>query len=599
MHRLLATLLALSLAALGCSSDDPADSGVPGPLDGPSAADEVEIPDEDADFVPTTSGKSDTAYLSDLATELEGVYESTIVLDASDLDDEAREALAEEYRTSEYKVSKLIDLQMKFGKNQLNTEKLHINISSYGSERTTDVSVSGDNVVIAYSVRVETIVSYEELAETGATPDDIKDKSYPVVLPFDPRDLHTRFGDKCAEGHDEGSLADFNYFYYFTPDKEGCEIETTNATFTVNSLLPTKTTYPEYHLLKADGEVTAIVFFGTAKHEWKPGDWDWGVYEHDQLIRAMRGRGFRKEGPIEPTGTRYTRTRDGVKAVMDVIAPADMVDREDEKDAIFVEMVKTHEIVIYNGHSFYGSLNVLDSRENFPEDTYQIFSMNSCWSYEYYTKQIFQNKTSAADEKGWALADVVNDTEAGWFHNNAEITRILLTNVFKGAEKDGRDGDRYFTWANIISAMNKQAIDDWRRRGSKSHEIFGVSGVRENVFDPDNPNPDPEEPTGEWTKVEKAWASAHPYVDFTKTDIWVEAPEEAKQIRISFSMFALEDDYDFVELYDATENFVTRYTGDLEPFVTEPIRGNRALVRFTSDYSVTYEGWEIDGFEWR
>ena len=24
--------------------------------------------------------------------------------------------------------------------------------------------------------------------------------------------------------------------------------------------------------LKADGEVTAMVFFGTAKHEWKPGD---------------------------------------------------------------------------------------------------------------------------------------------------------------------------------------------------------------------------------------------------------------------------------------------------------------------------------------
>lgn len=596
MLRLHLALLGLSLAAFGCGSDD---DGAPGPLDGPGPADEVPIPSEDEDFVVSTDGKSDTGYLSDLATELEGVYASTIVLDGGDLDEAGLEALAEEYRSSSWKVSELIDLQMKFGKNQLNTEKLHINISSYGGERQTDVQVRDGRVAITFGVRVETIVSFAELEESGATPDDIKDKVYPVVLPFDPRNLFTRFGDKCAEGYDEGSLADFNYFYYFKPGKEGCELETTNATFTVHSLLPSKTTYPEYHLLKADGEVTAIVFFGTAEHGWKPGDWDWGVYEHDQLISAMTSRGFVKEGAIEPVGTRYTRTRDGVKAVLDVIAPADMVGHESEKDAIFVEMVKTHEIIIYNGHSFYGSLNVLDSRDNFPEGVYQIFSMNSCWSYEYYTKQIFANKTTEADPQGWALADVVNDTESGWFHNNAEISRILLTNVFRGAETNGREGDRYYTWANVIAAMNKQAIDDWKRRGSKSHEIFGVSGVRSNVFDPENPNPPPDEPTGDWTRIGQSWASAHPYADNTKTDVWVEAPETAKQIRVSFSQFELEEDYDFVDLYDASENLVARFTGKLDPFVTEPVRGNRALVRFTSDYSITGEGWEIEGFDWR
>ena len=599
-HILITTLMLTLIALAGCGGDTHKAGLEPdGPPDGPGPADEVPIPDEDADFPVATDGKSDTGYLSDLATELEGIYESSIRLPVSSLPEEAREDPVA-YYTGSGRLSGLIDNQMKYGKKQLNTEKLHINLSSWGSERNEEVRLDGDFLVIEYSVRVETIVSYEELEENGVSPEDIKDRSYGITLPGDPQDLFTRVGDKCAEGFDEGSLADFNYFYYFAPEKEGCELDRVDATFTVHSLLPSKTTYPEYHLLKADGEVTAIVFFGTAKHDWKPGDWDWGVYEHDQLIRAMRGRGFRKEGSIEPAGTRYVRERGGVKAIMDVIAPADMVDRESEKDAIFVEMVKTHEIVIYNGHSFYGSLDVLDSRSNFPEDTYQIFSMNSCWSYEYYTKQIFQNKTSAADEKGWALADVVNDTEAGWFHNNAEISRILLTNVFKGAEVNGRDGDRYYTWANIIGAMNKQAIDDWRRRGSKSHEIFGVSGVRTNVFDPDNPNPDPvEPPEGEWTREDKSWASPHPYANDTKTDFWVEAPEEAKQVQISFSMFELEEDYDFVELYDANENFVERFTGELGAFVTKPVTGNKVLVRFTSDYSITYQGWEIDGYDWR
>ncbi len=89
-----------------------------------------------------------------------------------------------------------------------------------------------------------------------------------------------------------------------------------------------------------------------------------------------------------------------------------------------------------------------------------------------------------ADPTGWGLADVVNDTESGWFMNMAEESRILLTNLFAGAEHGGRDGNRHFTWANVIGQMNKHAIDRYTSWGLKSHEIYGVSGVRSNTFEP-------------------------------------------------------------------------------------------------------------------
>jgi hypothetical protein len=64
------------------------------------------------------------------------------------------------------------------------------------------------------------------------------------------------------------------------------------------------------------------------------------------------------------------------------------------------------------------------------------------------------------------------------------VARILLTNVFRGAETGGVEGDRYYTWDRIIGAMNDHALKAQRERGTDTHEIFGVSGVRTNVYQP-------------------------------------------------------------------------------------------------------------------
>jgi len=39
--------------------------------------------------------------------------------------------------------------------------------------------------------------------------------------------------------------------------------------------------------------------------------------------------------------------------------------------------------------------------------------MDACWSYAYYTKQVFRHKATATDPTGWDLVDVVNNTEMG------------------------------------------------------------------------------------------------------------------------------------------------------------------------------------------
>ncbi len=472
MKKLLSLILAISLQGwmTGCGATDEG----------------IEIPPEEQDLV-SSFDKTDTGYYSDQATEIQGLYAGSMDLDLSDMGETERAALLSDLRAGGWKLRNLVGDHIKYGKNQLNTEKLHVNLSAQDIQYH-DVTVEGTSARVVYTLGIESIVSREELREAGIDLDSLTNREFPVVLPADPRNVFNRVGEVCAEGFDAGSLADYNYFYYFKPDKEGCTLPLCNATFTLQSLLPQKTTYPEYDRLTVDGKVTVAVFFGAAGHEEEVSYYDEGMREHREFVSALKSRGFSKKEDLDPKGERYKRTRSGLEEIVDVVSPTDLHALQHDTDGIFTQALLTHEIVIYDGHSFYGSLSVLGDKDAYPADTYQILFMNSCWSYEYYTKQVFEHKASSDDHEGWALADVVNNTEAGWFLNMGDETRILLTNLLAGCESGGREGTRHYTWDAIVEAMNKHAMDRFRSWNLKSHEIYGVSGVRSNCYDPDNPD---------------------------------------------------------------------------------------------------------------
>jgi hypothetical protein len=449
---------------------------------------EAGTPPESEDLVADTGGKSDTGYFSTLAEELEGEFTGEMRLDVSDNTPEERTALVAQYQGNGSDVKSLAMDQVKFGKNKINAEQLHMNLYSDVVE-TDAVELVDETVIrIAYRVKLESIVSTEELEKAGKSLASILAAPPTTVkLPADPRNLFTRIADRCAEGFDAGSLADYNYFYYFNPDKAGCDVPLTQGTFKVTSQAPPTTTYPEYDRLKADNKVAVMVIFGAAEHEETVSSNDWGVWEWNDFKRDLQQRDFTKDSDLQP-GERFRRVRAGIEETIDILSPYDIYNNP-ESDNIFKRGITEHEIILYNGHSFYGSLNVLRDCAVYPAGAYQIFYMGSCWSYEYYTRQIFECKKSGSDPYGWDLADVVNDTESGWFHNNAEFSRILLTNLFAGAETGGKDGSKYYTWLNIITAMNKQAIDAWHSRGTETHEILGVSGVKNNKYDPEAASP--------------------------------------------------------------------------------------------------------------
>lgn len=74
---------------------------------------------------------------------------------------------------------------------------------------------------------------------------------------------------------------------------------------------------------------------------------------------------------------------------------------------------------------------------------------------------------------------------------------------------------------------------------------------------------------------------------------WLIAPKDAKQIRLTFTSFVTEEDYDFITIYDGadtTASVIGSYSGStLPPSIASS--GGALLIRFTSDSYVEDDGW--------
>jgi hypothetical protein len=450
-----------------------------------------DAPPSDESVLILPDGKQDTGYYSNLAMELEGDFVSTITLEVTHLSEAERDKLLDQTV-----LGLIAEKQVKMAKGQLNEKQLHLNLTAGDVnfiEKGIITRADGDFLMAQYSVVAESLVTLKELKEEGISPQDLENTTHQVIVPEDPRDLFLRAGESCAEGFVPGDLKESNYFYYFKPEKPTCKLEmSANTTFTLRSLLPQRETFPEYDRLVEDGILETAVVFGAYTDD-EPPQSDWGVMMHRSYAVHLKLSGWDRIEGLS-VGQRYQRQRGDLIQEIDLFSPTDLYHLQDT-NAAFAELLKTKEVIVYNGHSFYGSLEALDRASNYPESRYQILFMNSCWSYEYYTKQVFVHKATEEDPSGWADVDVINNTTYAYFPQMGASTNKFITNLLAGAVHLGADDQgRRYSWQNIIGIMNDEASgvcpedadprDCRRYRPKNAHEVYGVSGVRDNRFTP-------------------------------------------------------------------------------------------------------------------
>lgn len=481
------------LSVTGCAMN-PAD-GTP---------EEVEIPS----FGDFNDDKADTGYVGARAAELEAVFSGRVrvlVPDRSSAELETiAAALRADPRSWEHRdITSQVTEQIKYGRNALRAEDLNLNLEG-GTPVFASVEVIDGGLELAYEVAVEALVKFKDLEERGLTPGDLVGRVVSPRLPAVPAGLFERIGAQCATDPDTGGVVDehdlgaHNLFYYWDPAREGCpltEADLVTGSYRIDSSLDTPTVYPEYDRLVADGRVDMVAVFGQITHGELTNS-DWGFISSRAFTDLFQRRGFRiVETFADNRGKRLERTYGGGLVVsLTIYTPvdyADSVPREDANER-FRAAIRDNEIVYYNGHAFYGSLTVLDDPAVYPADTYQIIFMDACWSYAYYTKQIFRNRQTDTDPNGYALVDVVNNTEPG-ITGSEHTAVVLYENIFDGAAAvhAGRDATIY-SWNNMVTYMDEHAEARARRRVSHPQpEIYGVSGVRDNVWLPGGAPPEP------------------------------------------------------------------------------------------------------------
>jgi hypothetical protein len=446
-------------------------------------------------------GKVDTGYLGSRAAEMEAAFSSKVRVPLPGKSAAELQALADKLKTTptDYSLHDIVaqvSTHAKFARNALRAAKYTLNLES-GEPAFSTVTVESGGLLLEYTLKVESLVKYKDLTAMNLTPSALVGQQIDMKLPLVVDGLRDRVGVKCSSDFDDNGAAVpdaelrvDNMFYYWHPERMGCPLAAADlapASYKVTSSNVQSSVYPEYDQLVADGKITMVQIFGQIEHG-DLSDSDWGWHSYNDIKRLLEGQGFRVTMTYpNKKGVRVEKTMPkGLKVEIDLLTPvsfADHVDRE-LSNAAFRDAIRSHELVYYAGHAFYGSLTVLDEPTAYPMSTYQVIFMDACWSYAYYTKQVFRNKATADDPTGWKFTDVVNNTEPG-ITGSERTAHQLWMNVLAGADaKHGGLSAKRYSWNNLIQYMNEHAQRRADARGEDNAEIYGVSGVRTNAFRP-------------------------------------------------------------------------------------------------------------------
>ena len=453
----LASICALALAPLACSSDsDPSDSGNV-PEDGPNPF----LEDQ------SNHGKEDSAYVNPDGIEVEVDIEADITVTSSwrlpdapaDLGQFALtylrkrgefyiESLAEDASSND-RVEWLVD----------GTWMTAAETSGVDKSKLTHFRVRGINAVLLH----------------GAANGVEEGSEFKAVVPLDPYTVMTEAGDKCADPDHHMDLSQSVYWYLWNPDRSACDLPTQEMTLTVSKMFaPGPVTYPEYDKLVADGKVTAVVLFGQIGDDPLT-DNDTGVRGFNRMIRWLGQAGFDEVTPA-PVGKRFTKHIGEVDYEIDLYSPYDFAGLSDHAHFDnFQKALSEHEIVAYDGHSMLGASDFW-GRPDYP-DFYQVFLYGGCLGYEYYVKPILGGKG------GWDNLDIMSSV----VEVSADANRFAGPFLAKMAW--ALENGYAASWRDMLVAV-RQSVGD---------STFGASGVRDNCFSPSGSlcgsDPDPDTTT--------------------------------------------------------------------------------------------------------
>lgn len=400
-------------------------------------------------------GKADTGWVASDTYELGAELSSALTHLASG----AYAELATNRRLQE----ELIDVQLKYAKNALKKHGYQLNQLA-DEIRSIAVSEDGGRVTLTYRAAVD-MIARRSPSQSFPTLEEIEDRELTADLPLDPVGVYDRAGEDCARDWSPYTLSEQKYYYYFASDKEGCgdKLELTEGQIRIETVYPDRTAYPEYDQLLRDLGGGTLGFTAALLPTDDNGQTQFE--EHKTMIEERLGLKETLEELESGKINRYTWTGpDGAVARIDLYNPA----KYWAYWSTFHEASKTYDVVYYDGHSNYGTYDIVND-ESYFHDRYQIMMLDGCRSYTYYARQYFKAKG------GFEKADMVGTGESAPFYVASRVSYRLLRGLIDGvAALQSGEEDKAPSWQAISAAMNGDCYD----------VLYGAAGVRDNDWQP-------------------------------------------------------------------------------------------------------------------
>ncbi len=436
-------IAALSIVALACGQPDVWDPNASGSYNG--------------------GGKEDSGWLGadtyEVAVAIQGVVQQRATGEWSDLANDTEQQ------------HKLVDSQLKFMKNTAEDQGWRFNQLA-DTVRVTGISTDQDTVVLEYEAITDMLGKMR--GYNVPTLDDIDAREFSASVPLSPESIGFQDIRNCSKADDGHSAAAYNFHYYFQPKQPDCAMVLTDAKLTITQVFGRPKTYPEYDRLMQPSD-DGFVGFSAAL---VPNRGDNDPLSRFSAHKRMLEDELDLQGEESPDGSfvRYQWIEGGVRMVIDLYNPTELPWMGNFASS-FRKRLSNYTFVHYNGHSSYGTKNLLNDTESY-SDGYQIIVMHSCQSYAYYTRQVFRAKATAADASGHALADVIATGKSSYPSGSPPTLRVLLTGLMDGmvAIDQGRP-ERATDWLTIAEEMKTSTWGDI---------LYGVAGVRKNTWKPES-----------------------------------------------------------------------------------------------------------------
>lgn len=341
--------------------------------------------------------------------------------------------------------------------------------------------------------------------------DAVRQNKFFAILPYRPDTIYEEsVVDGAVPCTDQHYRSKVDFWYFWSPVRFGCKLKEGIHYFKAPVTLEdkgtrTRSSYPEYERLPQNGEVVASLFVGTdfSHTPWRP---DMALDLNAKNFRLIREKllalGFRSKGVwgedeflnlvrrhhsnpptiaqirnlvsselpfVEEFVKSYSNDRGSTMRIKLFFGATGVAQRNKGFRYMFKEAIENEALVLYAGHSGLGGhldLNLMEREEGFRISLnplrYQIYFINSCSSYTYYTESYFSRKATASDPRGSRALDVLANGIGTYFDKLTSSSMALIGAVDDWLASGGRR-----SYQSLASAID-------------SDNLFGVSGDEDN-----------------------------------------------------------------------------------------------------------------------